>query len=716
MGTYYNPESTRPLSIVNTDNRLVANAARLRWEGVLQDWVSEHQQGFLPGRSILSNLIAIDAAAMETALEHPRGAIILFDFKAAFPSIAPEYLFEALRHMGLPQNAINFVTSLYDRNMCQVSYKGQQYEGFGMTSGVRQGCPLSPLLYAIAADALLEKVSALIPDAVVRAYADDTAVVLTDFWSQAPLLAHAFDEFGNLSNLRLNHKKCVIIPLNPRGLTVPEDLAPTTSNLPMDPLEKLQQDLRIHLPIWGRMSIEWTGTYLGFVVGPGKGDESWRKPVAKYTERCSLWAGHGHGLQYNAMTYNTFAMSTLSYVAQLEVPPDWVRQHERDMLRKVAAGPRDWVKAEDLWHLNDAYGLPRSFTCLQWLAPASKLRAYLWDPATADERHVRRISTQVRGTIDCPSMPYTKVVWREWFDRCFILQLQKNYHNFVDSVCSTDEIISMLAGTTQRPLHTEVLATVKANFQHAAYEKICHRHAYDPEFRIRYKQSKWKLNDRSKHAHVATTARKSTPAWQASRSLHNIRLLASLCTPRVQAAVLSTIFNRWTTARRFQQRGSSRNVCVFRCSPTAEDSLEHYARCRCVRELASRHLRLDPDRQVNMHCFNLCSPTVETQEDPVASAILIYATYRATNHLRQHADQGCFQPGGTFRMLQQFAREGALNHRVSTGILDRRWSNAASRTPISATVPTQKKRRQLPPTQDDTNPKRSKREAATTPM
>ena len=99
------------------------------------------------------------------------------------------------------------MTSLYDRNMCQVSYKGQQYEGFGMTSGVRQGCPLSPLLYAIAADALLEKVSALIPDAVVRAYADDTAVVLTDFWSQAHLLAHAFDEFGNLSNLRLNHKK-----------------------------------------------------------------------------------------------------------------------------------------------------------------------------------------------------------------------------------------------------------------------------------------------------------------------------------------------------------------------------------------------------------------------------------------------------------------------------------------------------------------------------
>jgi hypothetical protein len=67
---------------------------------VLGDWISQNQQGFLPGRSILSNLIAMDAAAMQTALERTGGAIVLFDFRAAFPSIAPDYLFAALQHMG----------------------------------------------------------------------------------------------------------------------------------------------------------------------------------------------------------------------------------------------------------------------------------------------------------------------------------------------------------------------------------------------------------------------------------------------------------------------------------------------------------------------------------------------------------------------------------------------------------------------------------------
>ena len=59
-GQVFRPESTRPLSIVNTDNRLIANAARLRWEQLLNPWISPQQQGFLPHRSILKNVLDID--------------------------------------------------------------------------------------------------------------------------------------------------------------------------------------------------------------------------------------------------------------------------------------------------------------------------------------------------------------------------------------------------------------------------------------------------------------------------------------------------------------------------------------------------------------------------------------------------------------------------------------------------------------------------------
>ena len=223
-GTYFSPGNTRPLSIVNTDNRLIANAARLRWESILDKWISSNQQGFLPGRSMLSNLVALDTTSMHTALSGPNGAVVLFDFRAAFPSLAPGFLFQMLRRIGIPENAINFVSSLYDNNRCQISYKGDLYPGFTM-SGVRQGCPLSPLLYALAADVLLEKIATSLPEAWVRAYADDTAVVLSDFWSQAPRLGSIFEAFAKISNLHLNIDKCVLIPLHPRGPQLPAHLS-----------------------------------------------------------------------------------------------------------------------------------------------------------------------------------------------------------------------------------------------------------------------------------------------------------------------------------------------------------------------------------------------------------------------------------------------------------------------------------------------------------
>ena len=53
LGDYYSPENTRPLSIVNTDNRLLAAALKFSLHDYLENWISEAQQGFLTGRSML---------------------------------------------------------------------------------------------------------------------------------------------------------------------------------------------------------------------------------------------------------------------------------------------------------------------------------------------------------------------------------------------------------------------------------------------------------------------------------------------------------------------------------------------------------------------------------------------------------------------------------------------------------------------------------------
>ena len=81
------------------------------------------------------------------------------------------------------------------------------FEGFRMTSGVRQGCPLSPLIYAVVAESVLDTIEARSPATFVRAYADDTVLVVQDFWAAAPGLSTLFASFARISGLRQNAAK-----------------------------------------------------------------------------------------------------------------------------------------------------------------------------------------------------------------------------------------------------------------------------------------------------------------------------------------------------------------------------------------------------------------------------------------------------------------------------------------------------------------------------
>ena len=75
LGDFYDPQNTRPLSLVNTDNRLVGNVLRLVIESLDNEWVSKIQRRFLHGRSLLSNVVDVDYESMRVSVKHNRGMI-----------------------------------------------------------------------------------------------------------------------------------------------------------------------------------------------------------------------------------------------------------------------------------------------------------------------------------------------------------------------------------------------------------------------------------------------------------------------------------------------------------------------------------------------------------------------------------------------------------------------------------------------------------------
>lgn len=85
----------------------------------------------------------------------PQKAFLLsIDLHKAFDSVAWPYIFEILGRWGFGPNFLRIIHSLYSLPSAQVLLLGRYSDTFPIGRGTRQGCPLSPLLFAMAIETL----------------------------------------------------------------------------------------------------------------------------------------------------------------------------------------------------------------------------------------------------------------------------------------------------------------------------------------------------------------------------------------------------------------------------------------------------------------------------------------------------------------------------------------------------------------------------------
>ena len=156
----------------------MANALRIRIEPIISQAVAQEQQGFLQGRSLVKSVVDVDAQMRIAAMEGPPPAAIFYDFTAASPSVSHKFLVRTLEAAGMPRSVLRVVECLYWGHGCRLAVAGRHHSGFGIKAGIRQGCPLVPLVFAVAVDPLLRKLARAEQDGIVRAYAHDIAQVV----------------------------------------------------------------------------------------------------------------------------------------------------------------------------------------------------------------------------------------------------------------------------------------------------------------------------------------------------------------------------------------------------------------------------------------------------------------------------------------------------------------------------------------------------------
>ena len=145
----------RPISVSNTDNRIVANVIRQAITPGVCGLLDKSQRAFLPGATIDTNVQNVNYTFYTKLAANEPYHILLHDFDKAYDSTSRTYLFTLLARIGIPPWTLNVMASLFDDVVATPLLPGRHGITIDMPNGLKQGCPLSPLLFNLALDPLL---------------------------------------------------------------------------------------------------------------------------------------------------------------------------------------------------------------------------------------------------------------------------------------------------------------------------------------------------------------------------------------------------------------------------------------------------------------------------------------------------------------------------------------------------------------------------------
>ena len=114
----------------------------------------------------------------------------MIDQQKAFDRVDHNYLLDILKSLNLPENFIQWVKIMYTNIYSNIEINGTTTRRINIMRSVRQGCPLSMLLFVLSAEGLAEKIreNKKITGYKINhrtekktvAYADDTTLILTN--------------------------------------------------------------------------------------------------------------------------------------------------------------------------------------------------------------------------------------------------------------------------------------------------------------------------------------------------------------------------------------------------------------------------------------------------------------------------------------------------------------------------------------------------------
>ncbi|KXJ74370.1 hypothetical protein RP20_CCG013788 [Aedes albopictus] len=215
----------RPISLLNVDYKILSRVMKTRLEHILRTHriLSDAQKCANTDRSIFQATLSLKDRVAQLNARKQKGKMISFDMDHAFDRVSHEFLHRTLLSLGVNRDFVGWLSRVADVASSRLLINGRLTQPFRIERSVRQGDPLSMLLFVIYLHPLLTRLERICGGDLCVAYADDITIIATST-DTINRIFQLFDCFELVSGAKLNRQKTVAIDVgfvNGEPLTVP---------------------------------------------------------------------------------------------------------------------------------------------------------------------------------------------------------------------------------------------------------------------------------------------------------------------------------------------------------------------------------------------------------------------------------------------------------------------------------------------------------------
>jgi hypothetical protein len=312
------PKDTRPISVGNAINRIIARIMADLIAPAAKSILRVSQKGFIPGRQGKDHIEDITEEYYSRLNKKQQIFLLFLDTEKAFDSLDHKFIFQVLGKIGCPGWFINCYKGLLHDVVGTPILSASTKTRIRITRGVKQGCPLSPLIFAFCFDVLLHKLANCNGSPHKDfAFADDLAISSTFFGSILECLK-VISLFSRMSGLGINISKSGILT----------SLPPSDSEV-----------LAIHNSNWSKIKFVTEAQYLGLWMGQLVDTfKVFEGAFITFKDRLSLFRKFikRSPISSRIMIANIYLLTLFYYLAQFYIIPyDTIVVPVKEMLRKA---------------------------------------------------------------------------------------------------------------------------------------------------------------------------------------------------------------------------------------------------------------------------------------------------------------------------------------------------------------------------------------------